>query len=100
MLGVLLATDGFGNSQVGDPWQRTVSHEITDLVEKAGPARAGRQVARWVSRSASSDGSGDDTTVALILSSDPQVDRPRRRLTPGWFRRSPHPPRKPGNPSA
>src|SRR5271165_1293424 len=37
-VGVLLATDGYGNSQVAEPWQPVLSADLADLLEKHGPA--------------------------------------------------------------
>lgn len=89
---VILATDGFGNSQVADPWQPVVSAELANLLKEHGPEWVGSQLQEWTTRCASSEGSGDDTTVALILAGDRPDDqaagrngrsgRVRRR----WFR--------------
>ncbi|MGO9342843.1 MAG: protein phosphatase 2C domain-containing protein [Acidimicrobiales bacterium] len=83
---VMLATDGFGNSQVADPWPPAVGADLARLLEEHRPAWVGHQLSDWTIRCAS-EGSGDDTTVALILLADRPHDvnagrssRPRRRL--------------------
>ncbi len=78
---VILATDGFGNSQVADPWPPAVGADLARMLEEHGPEWVGRQLSDWTNRCAS-EGSGDDTTVALILPAerrDGVVDRRRAR---------------------
>jgi serine/threonine protein phosphatase PrpC len=83
---VILATDGFGNSQVADPWPPMVGADLARMLEEHGPEWVGRQLPEWTNRCAS-EGSGDDTTVALILRADRpdgviagRSARPHRRL--------------------
>lgn len=80
-LGLVLATDGYGNSQVADPWQPVVSADLAELLEEHGAVWVGGQLREWTERCASPDGSGDDTTVALILEPDEHRGRvaPRNR---------------------
>lgn len=94
---VLLATDGYGNSQVAEPWQPVLSADLAEMLEQKGPAWVGSRLKEWTDRSASPDGSGDDTTVALILTPDHQSSRAgaqrsrgRRWLWP-WRWRRPQP---------
>jgi Protein phosphatase 2C len=66
-LAVLLATDGYANSYVGENWQGEVGAEIVDLLETKGSDWVKNELPSWVSRCASNAGSGDDTTVALVV---------------------------------
>jgi len=67
LLGVLLATDGYGNAQVALAWEAVVSADLAGLI----PARPAPWLAGllpvWAGRCASLDGSADDTTLALLL---------------------------------
>ncbi len=72
---VILATDGYGNSQVAEPWQPAVGADLANLLREHGPRWVGGQLREWTKRCASSEGSGDDTTVALILAAVGQDDR-------------------------
>jgi hypothetical protein len=64
---VLLATDGFANAQVAEPWVPAVGRDIVAMLESHGTAWIAGQLPAWTARCASSDGSGDDTTVALVV---------------------------------
>jgi len=70
VLALLLATDGYGNSQVADPWQPEVGRDLARLAAERDHHWFARQVPRWAQRCASADGSGDDTTIALLLHPD------------------------------
>jgi hypothetical protein len=72
---VMLATDGYGNSQVADPWQPAVGEDLYDLVAERGWDWVRQALPTWVGRCASYEGSGDDTTVVLAMGPTP----PRRR---------------------
>jgi hypothetical protein len=67
LLGVLLATDGYGNAQVADPWADAVSVDLAGLINDRPPDWLADQVPLWASRCASADGSADDTTIALLI---------------------------------
>jgi hypothetical protein len=68
LVGVLLATDGYGNAQVAEPWPDAVSSDLAELIGDAQPEWLAEQLPLWASRCASSsDGSGDDTTIALLI---------------------------------
>jgi hypothetical protein len=67
LLGVLLATDGYGNAQLAEPWPDAVSSDLAELIGDRQPEWLAEQVPLWASRSASSDGSADDTTIALLI---------------------------------
>jgi hypothetical protein len=67
LLGVMLATDGYGNAQVADPWIDAVSADLAELINDRPPEWLVGQVPLWASRCASADGSADDTTIALLL---------------------------------
>jgi hypothetical protein len=72
---LLLATDGYGNAQIDDPWQPGVGRDLIALLAEQGAAWVGEQLPGWVQRCASAEGSGDDTTMALAVMADPA--RPR-----------------------
>lgn len=64
---LLLATDGYGNAQAADLWQPGVARDLADLATEQDPAWFARQLPRWAEMCASGQGSGDDTTIALLL---------------------------------
>jgi hypothetical protein len=66
LLGVLLATDGYGNAQVAEPWPDAVSSDLAVLIGDSQEGLA-EQLPLWASHCASTDGSGDDTTIALLI---------------------------------
>jgi serine/threonine protein phosphatase PrpC len=67
LLALLLATDGFGNSQVADPWQPSVGQDLAELAAEHDHRWFDRQIPQWAQRCASTEGSGDDTTIVLML---------------------------------
>jgi hypothetical protein len=67
LLGVILATDGYGNAQVADPWADAVSADLAELINDRPPEWLAGQLPLWASRCASPDGSADDTTIALLI---------------------------------
>ena len=67
LLGVLLATDGYGNAQVADPWADAVSADLAELINDRPPEWLAGQLPLWANRCASADGSADDTTIALLI---------------------------------
>jgi hypothetical protein len=67
LLGVMLATDGYGNAQVADPWADAVSADLAELINDRPPEWLAGQLPLWASRCASADGSADDTTIALLI---------------------------------
>lgn len=67
---VLLATDGFGNAQIEDSWYQSVGRDVARLVREHGIGWVGQHLSNWTARCASSEGSGDDTSVALLLKDD------------------------------
>ena len=64
---LLLATDGYGNAQADEPWQPGVGRDLAELAACHDRHWFGREVPGWAERCASADGSGDDTTIALLL---------------------------------
>jgi serine/threonine protein phosphatase PrpC len=68
---LLLATDGFGNSQVDDPWYQPFARDLMRQIRERGAARVGAGVGDWAARCASREGSGDDTTIALAVRGAP-----------------------------
>jgi hypothetical protein len=68
---LLLATDGYGNSQMADPWQPGVGRDLARFAAEHDHDWFERQVPGWAERCASALGSGDDTTIALVVHPDP-----------------------------
>ena len=66
LLGILLATDGYGNAQARD-WEAAVSADLAGLIATRPVQWLASQLPVWAARCASLDGSADDTTLALIL---------------------------------
>ena len=71
---VLLATDGYGNAQIADQWADAFSKDLAEMLRERDDHWLATQLPMWAARCASSDGSADDTTVALLLG------------PPGWRR--------------
>jgi hypothetical protein len=63
---LLLATDGFGNAQAVEPWHQAVGADLLAFVREHGAGWLGEQLPGWAARCASAQGSGDDTTLALL----------------------------------
>jgi Protein phosphatase 2C len=70
LLALLLGTDGYGNAQATHPWQPDVARELAVLAAKHDHEWFKRQISVWADRCASAAGSGDDTTIALLLAPD------------------------------
>jgi hypothetical protein len=64
---LLLATDGYGNAQADEPWQPSVGRDLAELAAGHDRHWFGAEVPGWAQRCASAEGSGDDTTIALVL---------------------------------
>ncbi len=75
LLGVLLATDGYGNAQADDPWANSVSADLAELISDRPPEWLAAQLPLWASRCASTDGSADDTTIALLIAPSAAAER-------------------------
>ena len=67
LLGILLATDGYGNAQVARAWEAVVSADLSGLIAARPASSLASQLPVWARRCASLDGSADDTTLALLL---------------------------------
>lgn len=72
---VLMATDGYGNAQIDEPWEPGVGRDLHRFLRELGTAWVASNLGDWVARCASSEGSGDDTTVALVVR-DPTTGAP------------------------
>lgn len=68
LLAVLLATDGYGNAQVVEDWPAAFSADLAWMLRERDLNWLASQLPVWAARCASSDGSADDTTVALMVS--------------------------------
>lgn len=64
---LLLATDGYGNAQADEPWQPGVGRDLAEFAASRDHHWFEQQVPGWAQRCASAEGSGDDTTIALLL---------------------------------
>lgn len=67
LLALLLTTDGYGNAQADEPWQPGVGRDLAELAAEHDHHWFEQQVPGWAQLCASADGSGDDTTIALLL---------------------------------
>jgi hypothetical protein len=84
LLGLLLATDGYGNSQSAELWQPGVGRDLARLATEHDHRWFGRQVPRWAECCASADGSADDTTIALLLHPEAALPTGRRSAEGGF----------------
>jgi hypothetical protein len=80
LLALLIATDGYGNAQAADPWAEAVSADLAELIGERDPQWFGEQLPVWASRCASADGSGDDTTIALLIAPGAAQAQQRAKL--------------------
>jgi hypothetical protein len=99
LLGVMLATDGYGNAQVADPWPDAVSADLAELINDRPPEWLVGQVPLWASRCASADGSADDTTIALLLAPWAMGSRRAPAVAPGADRVSTVTAQRPAEPA-
>lgn len=67
VVAVVLASDGFGNAQSEDDWQPVVGRDVARLIGDFGHRWVGEHLWDWADRCASSDGSGDDTSLVFML---------------------------------
>jgi hypothetical protein len=65
----LLATDGYGNAQAEDRWQAGVAADVARFGLEHDQDWFSAQVPDWAAQCASSAGSGDDVTIALVINS-------------------------------
>jgi serine/threonine protein phosphatase PrpC len=63
---MLLATDGFANAQSDPAWHNRIGTDLQDLVVRRGDDWPANELHSWVAQCASSEGSRDDVTVALL----------------------------------
>ena len=96
LLALLVATDGYGNAQSADRWQPGVGRDLARLAAEHDRRWFEWQVPSWAERCASADGSGDDTTIALLL--QPGAALPADRLVRRRSRRVPARQTVPGPP--
>ncbi|HEX6932021.1 MAG TPA: protein phosphatase 2C domain-containing protein [Streptosporangiaceae bacterium] len=68
LLAVLLATDGYGNAQMVEKWPSAFAEDLAWMLKDREVNWLASQLPLWAARCASSDGSADDTTVALLIS--------------------------------
>jgi hypothetical protein len=67
LLGVLLASDGYGNAQAAESWPDAVGSDLAEQIGDREPEWLAEQLPLWASHCASTDGSADDTTIALLI---------------------------------
>jgi hypothetical protein len=70
---VMLSTDGFGNAQTEEQWHRSVGSDLVQLVRDNGIDWIRERLWGWTARCASTEGSGDDTSIVLVLSGRPET---------------------------
>jgi serine/threonine protein phosphatase PrpC len=68
VLAVLLVSDGYSNAQSAEPWYPTVGADLARLLKHDGPEWVAERLPEWARLCASSEGSGDDTTMVLMVS--------------------------------
>ena len=83
LLALLLATDGFSNAQAAEPWQPGVGQDLAKWAAEYDHQWFDTQVPQWAERCASAQGSGDDTTVVLLLNPDALALAGRRAVQRG-----------------
>lgn len=76
---LLLATDGYGNAQADEPWQPGAGRDLAEFAASRDHHWFEQQVPGWAQRCASAAGSGDDTTIALLLRPGAAGQGPRAR---------------------
>ncbi len=76
LIAVLLATDGYGNAQVVEDWPAAFAADLAWMLRDRDVHWLASQLPSWAARCASSDGSADDTTVALMVSPAAAMLRP------------------------
>ncbi len=96
MLGVLLATDGYGNAQAADPWADAVSADLATLIGGQPPEWMAAQLPTWAARCASADGSADDTTLALLIAPSTPEQRSQAPTVPVAVVQTARPPGRAG----
>jgi hypothetical protein len=77
---LLIATDGFANAQRVENWQVLVGTDLARLKREMGVAVLAEELPRSVEGCASAAGSGDDTTVALLVSDRPALGAAARAV--------------------
>jgi hypothetical protein len=83
---VFAATDGYGNAQAEADWQQGLAADLVRLGSERGIEWIGSQLSTWAAICASSDGSGDDSSVALSLNPAVDLAPPPRRARPSFAR--------------
>jgi hypothetical protein len=78
---LLLATDGYGNAQTEEPWQPGVGRDLAQFAAEHDHLWFEQQVPGWAQRCASSEGSRDDTTIALLLPAEVRAEAEGELLT-------------------
>jgi hypothetical protein len=76
LFAVLSGTDGFGNAQAQEQWQPGVAADLVRFTIDSGPDWISASLPGWAKQCASSAGSGDDCTVALVVNNDAQLSVP------------------------
>ncbi|HUC58548.1 MAG TPA: protein phosphatase 2C domain-containing protein [Streptosporangiaceae bacterium] len=83
--GVFAATDGYGNAQAEANWAQSFAADLVRLGSTRGTEWIGGELPGWAATCASSDGSGDDTTVALALNQSVTLSPPQEKERPSPF---------------
>src|ERR1700722_17526326 len=73
---IFASTDGYSNAQASNNWRQTLSADLVRLGIEHGTGWIGSQLDTWAAACASSNGSGDDSTVALAINTDVELSQP------------------------
>jgi hypothetical protein len=76
---IFAATDGYGNAQANENWRPDLAADLVSLGIEHSIGWLGEQLDGWAALCASSDGSGDDSTIALGLNAAAMLTRPPRQ---------------------
>jgi hypothetical protein len=82
LFAVFAATDGFGDAQILEEWPGPVAADLVRLAVRNGPEQLLEQVGGWAAACASSRGSGDDTSLGLLLDLSARLSAPPDDLAP------------------
>jgi hypothetical protein len=82
VFGVFASTDGYGNAQAEENWRQTFAADLVRLGRAHDIGWIGGELPSWAATCASSDGSGDDTTAAMLLNTQVALAPPSAQPLP------------------
>jgi serine/threonine protein phosphatase PrpC len=77
---IFMATDGFANAQADQQWYRLLGQDLVRYARDNGVEWMREHLPRWAALCASGRGSGDDTSIVLLLSKS--IDRASQSTPP------------------